>query len=508
MTLALQVTAQAGGRTRTVSQTIRIGGAPFAGFEYAVLANNVNCILCHAEFLALDLEQNSDSDYDNDSDLYGTFDRIKIAILESLLFRTGSAHSYLSGTVYTRGTVMNDKGTPLSASGLASSTFKGHDFDRTNGQLLQNHSTGNKTIAALLNADVDSEGLLEQFGNCYQNYPTEETQMTDGSLPESFPAPFPDVDEDRCVGDSEFAAVMSSMSGSISGGISYGVLDGDVYAGTGLPGASNGASADLAASGSYDGNVILVGTSVEPIILDGDIAINGDLVISGPVQGWGTLQVRGNTYIVGDVTYADAPGEFGQTTSGSENGLAVVSGGSILMGDYLTIRGKGHTNDTSKYPDKAASIHTRDDHISRNKNYKGNVQRLDYGYFDPGATDAGEIQTTMLDDAGNTVTRQGQQFSFTTSELMLFNNLELDKAVADPNYKPRFYGLRDSQPNNLYTYHKGTEEHAVRNAPGLRRPSRSIQSSPWLRREWNSWTSSRDAGSAPFVPYLAIARRK
>jgi hypothetical protein len=45
---------------------------------------------------------------------------------------------------------------------------------------------------------------------------------------------------------------------------------------------------------------------------------------------------------------------------------------------------------------------------------------------------------------------------------MLFNIMEVEKAAADPNYRPRFYGLRDSQPNNVFTYHKPPDEHAVR----------------------------------------------
>jgi len=143
--------------------------------------------------------------------------------------------------------------------------------------------------------------------------------------------------------------------------------------------------------------------------------------------------------------------------------MALVTGGSVLMGDYLTIRGKNHTRDTSsKYPDKRYSIQTRVEHQSSNVTKSGETQTLQYGYFDPGAVDAGEIQTTMLDEDGNEVPRTGQQFSFTQSELMLFNNLELEKAVEDPNYRPRFYAMRDSQPNNLYTYHQGSDEHSVR----------------------------------------------
>ncbi len=39
--------------------------------------------------------------------------------------------------------------------------------------------------------------------------------------------------------------------------------------------------------------------------------------------------------------------------------------------------------------------------------------------------------------------------------------MELQKALADPNYKPRFYGLRASQPDKIYIY-DATDEHAVK----------------------------------------------
>ncbi len=163
--------------------------------------------------------------------------------------------------------------------------------------------------------------------------------------------------------------------------------------------------------------------------------------------------VRGNTYIMGDVTYADAPGEFGVAEDGSENAFALVSGGSIMMGDYLTVRGVNHSRkNNDKYPTWSQySIHARDEHRSNNVTIDGQTETLEWGYFDKDSVDAGEIMEG----------RQGQQFSFTTSELKLFNMLELEKAVADPDYTPRFYGLRASQPNNIYVYDAG-DEHAVK----------------------------------------------
>ncbi len=454
-TLTITARANFGNETRTAIQTVRVAGLPFDGFQYAIMANNINCILCHAEFRQLELELNSDPTQ------YNTFDRIKIAALESLLFRVSGAHSNIAGTVYTRGGIYNQYGGSLTASDLAGSTFGAYDFTTTNGKIVQDITSGNMTEVSLLQAGVDGEGLLEQFANLYTDYPTDGSQQTDGSLPDSFPAPFPDDDGDKIVDDAEFLPIVNSAEGSITGGVVHGVPHGSTYAETGLPTSSNSAATDMANNGHYDGNLVLVGTESNPIILDGKVTVSGDVVIAGKVEGFGQVLAQNNAYVVGDVTYNDAPGEFGVSPSGVENGLALVAGGSIMMGDYLTIRGKQHTQDTSKYPDKAFSIDMRDDHKSGTKSKNGTSETLNYGYFDAGVTDAGGYEADMVDLSGNIVPRQGQQYSFTTSELMLFNNLELEKAVADPSYKPRFYGLRDSQPDNIFVY-DSPDEHSVR----------------------------------------------
>lgn len=455
----IQITAESIGevdglRQRAV-QTILVSGALFAGYEYAVLANYINCILCHASFYNIEERLNTDASK------YGTFDRIKVATLEALLFRPGGADSVVAGTIYTRGQVYNEGYQPINATTIRNSSMKHFEFGNTDGKLKQNRS-GAMTKGNLVQAGYDRNGNLEQFASLYTNYPTDPRQMTDGTLPESFPAPFPDNNGNRVVDQDEFDEVAEMLEGTLTGGVAFGVPDGGSYSNKTLPAQSNGAMADLANNGYYDGNVILVGTDANPIVLDGEIAVNGDLILQGTVKGWGQFFVKGNTYLTGDVTYADAPGKFGEAADGSRNGLALVSGGNILMGDYLTIRGKNHSADTAKFPNSADSImmRTRTSKVNRTVNKK--TESLDRGYFSPGAIDAGEIQAQMYNEQGKLVQRDGQQFSFTQSELKLFNNLELDKALADPNYRPRFYGLRDSQPNNVYIYTKMSEEHAVR----------------------------------------------
>ncbi|MFA7692763.1 MAG: hypothetical protein GX117_01855 [Candidatus Hydrogenedentes bacterium] len=438
-----------------VEQSMRVSGALFNGYEYAVLANYINCILCHASFYNLDERMNKDRTK------YGSFDRIKIATLEALLYRTTSADSVVAGTIYTRGQVYNEAYVPMSSSTIEKSDFQHFQFSKEHGGLTQ-QSNGALVRQGLKEAKIDrNTGKLEQYASLYTNYPTEQSQMTDGVLPKEFPAPYPDDNGNRYIEDEEYEQVAELLVGSIEGGVVYGVPKNGQYTQTSMPSSSNNAASVVASTGRYDGNLILVGTDANPIRLDGQVAVNGDLMMAGKVVGWGEIFVRGNSYITGDVTYKDGS-QFGVAADGTKNGLSVITGGSVLMGDYLTIRGKNHSADTAKFPNSADSINVRVQTSTVNRKVGKTTETLDRGYFSPGVADAGEISTYTVDSKGKQVKRQGQQFSFTQSELQLFNNLELEKALADPAYRPRFYGIRDSQPNNIYVYTKISEEHAVR----------------------------------------------
>jgi hypothetical protein len=183
-------------------------------------------------------------------------------------------------------------------------------------------------------------------------------------------------------------------------------------------------------------------------------------VIQGKIKGEGQLLVRGNTYVTGDVTYADDT-EFGVAEDGSENAFALLSGGSVMMGDYTSVRGVNHSaRNNEQYPSwNQYSIDTRTRNRSNNVTMKVNnvnkTENLPWGYFDSWSVDSNQVVNN----------RPGQQFSFTMSELQLFNMMEVNKAKNDPSYTPRFYGLRESQPNNIWLFDstKGNnQEHAVR----------------------------------------------
>jgi hypothetical protein len=462
--VTIRITAEKGGVKQGAEQTVRIAGELFQGFEFGVLANNINCILCHAEFRSLDATRAVENSQTDD---YGTFDRIKVASLESLLVRKNEAASHVAGTIYTRGRVYDKYGNEFSVSDIRDSSLDGYRFSDENGTIVQNSSGGMESIN-LENADTDAEGRLEQFANLYLDYPTDEAEMTDGNLPNHFPAPFPDDNGDRVVNDDEFEAIMNSANGfiqfeldpdeaggAIQGGVAYGVPEGSAFTGTGLPTASNSALDELAANGFYDGNLILVGSEADPIVIDKKVAVNGDVVIKGPVKGWGQLLVRGNAYVVGDITYADASGEFGMADDGTENGFALTAGGSIMIGDYTSNRAKNNWKSGS--PDYVDTYVWQGEFIRFDHEHydepMSNGQTTAVGYFDDGAVDAG----WGVGDEG--------MYSFTTSELMLFNRMEHLKSIDDPSYTPRYYRLRDTAPIYEYIYEDVTnsslKEHAI-----------------------------------------------
>lgn len=465
--LTVRSTATIGSKNKTAVQVLEIGAPTRNHAQFAILANNISCILCHAEVRSLPLELN------NTPDNYNNFDRVKVASLESIVVRANEADSNLAGTLYSRGKVLQQNFSEYNAAQLQASQLRGYQHSTVNGKIMQG-ATGNMTNVPMVAATTNASGDLNQFANLYLNYPTDENQQTDGPVPNSFPAPFPDENGNRVVDDNEFEAIMNTATGrivfesggdnqggAISTGVAFGVPAGQLYPySNSLPPASNNASGALAGDGYYDGNLVLVGTEDDPITIQGTVAVNGDLVIQGKIKGEGQLLVRGNTYVTGDVTYSDDT-EFGVAEDGSENAFALLSGGSVMMGDYTSVRGVNHSaRNNEQYPSWSQySIDTRTRNRSNSVTMKVNnvnkTETLPWGYFDSWSVDSNQVVNN----------RPGQQFSFTMSELQLFNMMEVNKAKSDPSYKPRFYGLREGQPNNIWLFDstKGNnQEHAVR----------------------------------------------
>ena len=471
----LQSDGSSQGINKTAVSGGALGGAVFSGFGYAVLANNINCIMCHATFDTVSRVNNTDSN------LYDTFDRIKLASLESLLVRVGSADSHLAGSFYTRGIITDKSGNILTT--LAGSSVTSREFDGS-GKLVED-GFGDLTLQEFALAGLDpGTGLYNPFESLYTDYPVDPDQQTDGELPTSFPPVIPDSNGNKIVDATEFADLIATKTvGAITGGTAFGVAPGQNYTGANIPNSSNVAGTDLASTGQYSGNVFLVGTPGSPIVIDGPIFVDGDIVIKGPIEGTGQIFASGNMYFIGDTTYNDTGGSFGTNdgTGGvsTENLISYAAGGNIQIGDYL----------------------------SPKKDSGGNS----YDVMSP------EALTMATVDTGGPA-GSGIGFSFTTSELTLFNKIEYEKNQADSTYQPRYYQLNDNAP--VYRFSNPSKEHGSKYdefvtpitaselaASGAAvislAPKADSNGNPWLsdlflKKIWQEDEMSRDPNGQPY----------
>jgi hypothetical protein len=445
--LSFRSTAQVGPYPPvTVEQIVAVSGQPLEHPKYAVFSKNVSCVMCHAEFRSLPLEMNRDPQN------FNTFPRVKIGSLESILIRSGqgpfAAHSRVAGTVYSRGdNILKENHAPYTQAELAHSSFRGFEISPANQGMIMQDQFGQMHDVPLITARTSEEGVAP-FANLYLSYASVEEEMPDGMLPTNFPAPYPDRNGNRLVEDDEFREGVVTAQGSLSGGVIVGVPRGgryDLPPEQGLPPAGNEASLER----FFDGHAVLVGQPDNPLVIQDEVAINGDIVIRGAVRGWGRLSARGNIYIVGDLTYDDAGDSFGAGPDGSPNGLALVAGGNILVGDYLTRRAKTNEDEGPGWRDLFIDMRREHQPVAPGRGHDGPDK--DIGYFGEAVVDPGRALLTgegYMED----------NMSFSTSAISQFNQRELNalRNAADGAGAPRFYTLRDGAP--IYAYAGHTRE--------------------------------------------------
>ncbi len=91
-----------------------------------------------------------------------------------------------------------------------------------------------------------------------------------------------------------------------------------------------------------NGNVALIGTAAQPIIISGPVVISSDLVIKGIIAGQGTFYTGRNTHVVGDLMYKNPPQwkqndtHFAETAARNKTMDMVGFGvaGNVVFGDY------------------------------------------------------------------------------------------------------------------------------------------------------------------------------
>lgn len=321
---------------RVLEQTFVVGRR-FFPFDYALLTNNLNCILCHANISSLDRFRGNPDPNNRQT----WWRRAKVATLEHLEARADT-DSVIHGTLYTRGRVTLRYGENNQAPTLYSTLEDGEEVIRSS----RRRQLGTDSQAV----DCSDPGNCPSRRPLYQNYPTSQSlgsePWPDGELVDSFPLPIPDTNGNRRIDDEEW---QSAVQGSRSGGSDEyppGRIRARMAVFTEPPAAlvwQVAASIREEETHTLADNprkLVVIDAEAEPLEITGTIFINGDVILRGRVRGNGTLLVRGNIYVMGDLVYDCGQGTQTRVCDYGDSSrlpaLSLVAGGNVVMGDYLS----------------------------------------------------------------------------------------------------------------------------------------------------------------------------
>jgi hypothetical protein len=156
---------------------------------------------------------------------------------------------------------------------------------------------------------------------------------------------------------------LANANGSLSGGVII-----KVPKGGSLSAAQLAAGGSSAVSKTSAGNVVLIGTPSNPILLDKDVYIDGDVIIKGVVRGRGAIYAGRNLYVAGDITYQNPPDPIGfdlcagllknveaderscakKNIQAGRDELRLAARGTIVLGDYTERDGAGNLASVNK----------------------------------------------------------------------------------------------------------------------------------------------------------------
>ncbi|MFH1759680.1 MAG: hypothetical protein ABIA63_01140 [bacterium] len=93
---------------------------------------------------------------------------------------------------------------------------------------------------------------------------------------------------------------------------------------------------------TYNGTISLIGTTANPIVINGPVVVTEDVIIKGVVEGQGSIYTGRNIHVIGDVTYKNPPSwpkpDYNpQGTAASNIGrdfLGLCSKGNVIIGNY------------------------------------------------------------------------------------------------------------------------------------------------------------------------------
>ncbi|MCX7783224.1 MAG: hypothetical protein N2318_06215 [Meiothermus sp.] len=412
----------ADGTTRRLRQVFRVDRA-FFPFDYALLTNNAECIFCHLDVKSLDALRGNPT-----ADPSTWWRRAKVGVLESLIMRDNEEAGVVHGSLVARGTVSQQYSGNIGPSNLYRTTMNPGD--------ARIRSTAQVSVTPA-DCSIPSNCITPQ--NLYYNYPDSNNlaafgnRAPDGELPDSFPLPIADTNNNRLIDDAEWSAEVSSSLAGTNESYSTGSITASMTINPSgsitWPGGGSVLTQTSANLGQSRSNVILDG-SVTPITLSGTVFIDGDVVIRGRVRGNGTILARGNVYVMGDLTYDCGTGSTlaacDYSTPSRLPQLNLIAGGNAVVGDYMTI--DTWLNDPTR--DNVDMLGT-----SRNQ------QTMTFCQANPTDQACSQLRFQPWDSRRV----QSQRPNLALTEIANFNRRELQRYLRDSNYRPRLYTFGENQ---------------------------------------------------------------
>lgn len=443
-----------GGGVRVLEQTFWVGRR-FFPFDYALLTNNLNCILCHANISSLDRLRGSP----NPNNRQTWWRRAKVATLEHIEAPAGT-NSVIHGTMYTGGTVT------LRYSGDSPPTLYSTLED---GRELITSLTLRQVGRHFQPVDCSDPANCPSRRPLYQNYPSSqdlgERSWPDGELVDSFPLPLPDANGNRRIDDEEWAsAVQGSLSGS-SDEYPPGRLKARMAVFTAPPAALGwqvAATTQEVGTDTLADNprkLVVIDAQAQPLEISGTLFINGDVILRGRVRGNGTLLARGNIYVMGDLVYDCGQGSQTRDCNYSSPSrlpaLSLVAGGNVVVGDYLS---RFRLTDNN-IPD-ATFAGNLNNPLDVEAGFEGGFAQTYSGCVDFWAQRTSQQQRSDWVRKSENSGARCTVPNLVAMEVGNFNRLELLKAsqalARGERYVPRFYRFEGDE--GIFYYH-GCGEH-------------------------------------------------
>ncbi|GIW36598.1 MAG: hypothetical protein KatS3mg073_0743 [Meiothermus sp.] len=298
-------TASRGNESQTVVRRISFGQNDV--FKLAMLSETTNCMYCHLRV---------------NGDVGALFHHRPGWGTEGVRGQGSGGDeggSVIRGNLYAARTITNDD-TPRNGEGaLTRGNYSANGTGtlnayKINGSLVTGNVEANSTNSALPQ-DTDGDGIPD----------------------------FPPIKR---------SVAMASANGSLSGGTIVALSSGQVLNPVTLVSAMVGGI-----SRTHEGNLVLIGTPENPIVLDKDVYVSGDVVIKGVVRGRGAIYAGRNLYIAGNVTYQNPPSKPGQgvctgvtdpdqcarlNIANGRDELRLAARGNTIVGDYTERNASGN----------------------------------------------------------------------------------------------------------------------------------------------------------------------